>query len=169
MNRFFLLIVLGWCGCSAVLGEPFDDELALKDANVVAYTHDTGLTLDDAHALQRTLAEHGIAMTIKMHRDHAPPDAAFIGALVSPEAARLVIRALPYTVEYLFRPDYPGAEGGDPSGQLIGVGYMSTHFSALRGELSEPVKIEQSELDHLLDPDISHAEFQSRLRELTKL
>lgn len=132
------------------------------------YSHQSGFTPRDAEALQHALAENGIPSRILIHRDPAPPDAIFIGALVGAKEARIAISLVPYEIKYMFRPDYPGIEGGDPSGLLIGIGYMSTHFKEFRGRRSEPVKVSTEDLKYLTEPGLSNAEFQQRLRKITQ-
>jgi hypothetical protein len=132
------------------------------------YAHQRGFTLEDAEKLKRILEENGISSRVVMHRDPHSPDAIFIGAFVGAQEARTAISAVPYEIKYLFRPDYPGAEGGDPSGFLIGIGYMSTHYKEFRGQLSEPIKISAEELKYLTELGLSNAEFQRRLRQITR-
>lgn len=138
-----------------------------QSALVQIYTHDSGLTLADADVMRRTLSEQGLKVKVLVHRDSSAPDAAFIGALVSAHDARLVLQAVPYAIQYLFRPDYPTAEGGSADGAMIGIGYMSTHYQAKRGELSEPVQVTSGDLEHLTETGLSNAEFQRRLRDIT--
>ncbi len=98
-----------------------------QELKVHIYWHRKGLTLDDAQNIKSSLEGYGIYSTIFRHVDPYIPDAIFIGKLVSAEAARLVLLSLPYQIKYIFRPDYPYLEGGDSSGLLIGIGYMSFH------------------------------------------
>lgn len=179
--RAFVGFVLCWSlgGCQAIVGDDaFDVKLETdagdapvekqqRSASVQIYTHDSGLTPADAEEMKRTLREAGLQVKVLTHRDASAPDAAFIGALVSAHDARLVLRAVPYEIRYLFRPDYPAAEGGSAEGSLIGIGYMSTHYQAFRGEQSEPVQVTTSDLEQLSETGLSNAEFQRRLREIT--
>ena len=132
------------------------------------YSHQFGFTLEDADILKRTLEENGIPAQVLIHRDPNPPDAIFIGALVGAEEARIAISSVPYEIKYIFRPDYPAQEGGDPSGFLIGIGYMSTHYQDFRDSLSEPVEVSAEDLMYLTEPGLSNSEFQRRLREITQ-
>lgn len=140
----------------------------LETVSADIYSHQLGFTPRDAETLQHALAEGGIPSRILVHRDPAPPDAIFIGAFVGAKEARIAISSVPYEIKYIFRPDYPGVEGGDPSGLLIGIGYMSTHFKEFRGRLSEPVKVSTEDLKYLTEPGLSNAEFQQRLRKITQ-
>lgn len=132
------------------------------------YIHQSGLTLQDAENLKKQLEENGIRTQILVHRDPNPPDAIFIGALVGAEEARIAISSITYEIKYIFRPDYPAEEGGDPSGLLIGIGYMSTHYEEYRDPKSEPVEVSTKDLEYLTEPGLSDAEFQQRLREITQ-
>jgi len=143
-------------------------ERKLESVFADIYSHQLGFTQRDAEMLHSALAENGIHSRILVHRDPSPPDAIFIGALVGAKEARIAISLVPYEIKYIFRPDYPGAEGGDPSGLLIGIGYMSTHFQKFRGRLSEPVKVSTRDLKYLTEPGLSNAEFQRRLRKTTQ-
>jgi len=136
-------------------------------ATVQIYWHESGLTLKDAVNMENMLKGAGFRVRVKAHVDSSPPDAAFIGALVGAEDARVVLDNLPYRPQYLFRPDYPEAEGGSDSGCLIGVGYMASHYRAHRGSASEPVSITPAHLKALRQPGLSNTAFQQRLRELT--
>ena len=132
------------------------------------FYHEHDFTFADAQALQVALAKRGIPSRIFEHRDPTTPDAVFIGALVGANETRIVLSLIPYEINYIFRPDYPEEEGGDPGGHLIGIGYMSTHYKEFRGKLSEPIRISPNGLKYLTEPGISNAEFQKRLRQLTK-
>ncbi|MCP2732199.1 hypothetical protein [Limnofasciculus baicalensis] len=129
--------------------------------------HRKGLTLEDAQKIKSLLEEYKIPSTIFRHSDPYIPDAIFIGNLVSAEAARLVLLSLPYQIKYIFRPDYPQTEGGDSSGLLIGIGYMSTHSQPDDNSQLKPVEVSQSDLNSLLEPELSTNEFQRRLHRIT--
>lgn len=73
---------------------------------------------------------------------------------------------IPYSVNYLFRPDYPDAEGGDSEGRKIGIGYSSVYNAALRGKRGEPVRISRGEFRALCERHMSNAEFHRYLNEL---
>jgi hypothetical protein len=135
-------------------------------ANV--YIHQFGLLPSDAKSLKYTLEKNGIATQVFTHTDPGLPDAIFIGALVGAKEANVAISAVPYEIKYIFRPDYPVIEGGDPAGLLIGIGYISSFNSDTRSPLSEPVAVSKQDLDYLTQPGLSNLEFQQRLRNLLK-
>ena len=144
------------------------DSSTSETISAVIYSHKLGFTREDAETLQRVLENNGIRSRILVHRDPNPPDAVFIGALVGAKEARIAISSVPYEIKYIFGPDYPGTEGGDPSGLLIGIGYLSSHFRESRGPLSEPVKVSALALKSITEPGLSNAEFQRRLRNIEK-
>ena len=128
------------------------------------FTHNVGLTEQDAIGLKTLLEGSGIPTSIYVHKDRRAPDAAFIGALVTAEKGQIALSAAPYDIRYLFPPDYSEVEGDDPSGFTIGLGYMSTHNKQSRK--SEPVEISKSDLSAVLEHGISNVEFQRRLARL---
>ena len=134
---------------------------------VYIYWHRKGLTLEDAENIKSSLEAYSISSSIFRHTNPYIPDAIFIGNLVSAEAARLVLLSLPYQIKYIFRPDYPQTEGGDSSGLLIGIGYMSAHNQPDDNSQLKPVEVSQSDLNSLLEPELSNDEFQRRLHRLT--
>ena len=138
-----------------------------EGVRAVIYWHDQGFDESEARTLAAALEDTGLPCTLAPHIDPRQPDAIFIGALVGADDAQAVIRLLPYQPRFLFRPDYPTPEGGDDSGLVIGVGYMSEHYKASRGSRSEPVAISKAEWDYVAEAGISNVEFQRRLREIT--
>jgi len=134
--------------------------------SVLAYWHSEGLTEDWARSSALEFENAGLTALIKQHRDPRCPDAAFIGALVSAADARFVLRGLPYKIEYLFPPDYPTVDGGDPSGLLIGIGYLSSHNADGPREATA-IPVTSEHMDQLLAAGISNTEFQQRLRAMT--
>jgi hypothetical protein len=136
-------------------------------ARVTIYWHSSGLTRDLAASMQQRLEARGMDVTLLQHRDSAQPDAAFIGALVTAEHAREVLRGLPYPIRYLFRQDYPPRHGGDDKGQLIGVGYVSSHSAHDADDpRTVPVQVSVGDLESLIKPGLSNTEFQLRLHEI---
>jgi hypothetical protein len=139
-----------------------------QTVSATIYSHEQGFTMGDAEKAKRILEENGISSRIEKHIDPASPDAIFIGTFVSANEARIAISAVPYEIKYIFRPDYSEAEGGSPSGYLIGIGYMSTHNKEFRSQQSEPIKISAKDLKYLTELGLSNAEFQRRLRQITR-
>jgi hypothetical protein len=117
--------------------------------------------------LKEQFEREGIRTQVIQHVDPNSPDAVFIGSLVGAEEARLVLSSVPYEIEYIFRLDYPKTSGGDPSGLLIGIGYMSTHNQENPNEILRPIKISETQLNSLIESGISNTEFQYRLRQIT--
>ena len=130
------------------------------------YTHDLGLTDQDAVKIKKSLELNGIPTNIAKHRNPGMPDAVFIGALVTANLARVALTSIPYKIQYIFPPAYPGPQGGDPEGFLIGLGYMSTYFQAFRSPEAQPSKISTTDLNHLLEPGLSNVEFQQQLSQI---
>ena len=131
------------------------------------YWHKDGFNRDEALELCGALKQQGIPCRLAEHRDKEVPDAIFIGALVSAEAARIALRAIPYKIKYIFSPDYPEAMGGSESGLKIGIGYRSTHAQDLRGNNGAPISLSDDDLSKLRESGISNIEFQRRLRSIT--
>lgn len=140
--------------------------LPVRKTRVTVYTHDTGLTDKDAAKLGATLKQYGFDVRVSRRDETKRPDAAFVGAYVSAEEAQLVLSAVPYDIEYLFRLDYPRQLGGDPEGRSIGIGFVSTQSAKGDDPRTKPVKITRQQLASLLQPKISNTEFQLRLRKL---
>lgn len=156
----------------ALTENPVGTPLANRAVEVIGisadiYSHEVGFTAVDAERLKRLLEQKGIPSRIQVHVNPAAPDAIFLGALVGANEARIAISLIPYNIKYIFRPDYPEEEGGDPDGHLIGIGYMSTHYRKFRGRLSDPVKVSKNALKYVTEPGITNAEFQKRLRTIT--
>lgn len=131
------------------------------------YWHKEGFKRDEALELCGALKQQGIPCRLTRHRDNKSPDAIFIGALVSAEAARIALRAIPYKIEYIFSPDYPEIMGGSESGLKIGIGYRSTHASHSKDVRATPIPLSDKDLARLKEPRISNIEFQHRLRSIT--
>src|SRR6478672_12757724 len=147
--------------------------LPVRKTRVTIYSHEAGLTDQDAMRLASTLKPYGFDVRITRQNDARRPDAIFIGAVVSAEEAQLVLSSVPYDVDYLFRLDLPRQLGGDPDGRSIGVGYVAALAAKSDDARAKPVKISRQQLASLLQPKITNTEFQSRLRriagpELTK-
>jgi hypothetical protein len=140
--------------------------LPVRKTRVTVYSHDAGLTDKDAAKLAATLKPYGFDVRVTRQNDARRPDAVFVGAVVSAEEAQLVLSALPYDVEYLFRLDFPRQLGGDPDGRSIGVGYVSSQAAKSDDPRAKPVKITRQQLASLLQPKISNTEFQMRLRKI---
>jgi hypothetical protein len=130
------------------------------------YWHEHGLTFEKARALSEVLEKNGIETVLAKHRDPAPPDGLFIGALVGAEDVRVVLANIPYDLRYVFRPDYPDALGGDGSGLTIGIGYMSSHYRKPLDTTTWPAALPDETLKALSDPNLSNADFQNLLRRL---
>jgi len=141
--------------------------LPVRKTRVVLHSHEAGLTDKDAVQLAATLKNYGFDVRVTRQADARRPDAVFIGAVVSAEEAQLVLSAVPYDIEYLFRLDYPRQLGGDPEGRSIGIGYVSSQSAKSDDPRARPVKITRQQLASLLQPKISNTEFQMRLRKLT--
>ena len=133
------------------------------------YWHKEGFKRDEALELCGALKQQGIPCRLAQHRDNKSPDAIFIGALVPAEAARIVLRAIPYKIEYIFSPDYPETMGGSESGLKIGVGYHSTHALHSKDAHTTPIPLSDKDLARLQAPRISNIEFQRRLRRITSI
>lgn len=131
------------------------------------YWHEAGFTRDEALELCGALRHQGISCRLAQHRDKSIPDAIFIGALVSAEAARNAVRAIPYKIAYIFSPDYPEKVGGSESGLKIGIGYLSTHAQNISMSNTVPVPLSDNDLLELTELGISNVEFQRRLRRIT--
>lgn len=138
-------------------------------SNLVAevYWHIKGFTRDEALEVCGVLKHKGIPSRIAEHQDPRAPDSVFVGALVPAEAAQVALRATPYTIQFIFRPDYPDEQGGSSTGLKIGLGYRSTHLEGMRQEASEPTPLTEADLSQLLEPGISNVEFHRRLRRIT--
>jgi len=104
--------------------------LPVRKTRVTIYSHEAGLTDQDAMRLASTLKPYGFDVRITRQNDARRPDAIFIGAVVSAEEAQLVLSSVPYDVDYLFRLDLPRQLGGDPDGRSIGVGYVAAFRGA---------------------------------------
>lgn len=141
--------------------------LPVRRTRVVVQSHDAGLTDQDAMQLASTLKSYGFDVRVTRQADARRPDAAFIGAVVGAEEAQLVLSAVPYDIEYLFRLDYPRQLGGDPDGRSIGIGYVSSQAAKSDDPRAKPVRISRQQLASLLQPKITNTEFQMRLRRIT--
>ncbi len=133
---------------------------------VQAYWHKEGFTSKDAEKLRIKLENNGIPTAIMEHVNPKPPDSVFIGALVNAEDARLILSSLPYEVKYLFPLTYPGIEGGDPEGILVGIGYNSAHNQANRTKDNTPIPLSKEQYNSLIERGLSNTEFQIRLRRI---
>jgi hypothetical protein len=141
--------------------------LPAHKTRVTVFSHDVGLTANDAAKLAAALRPKGFDVRTARHpAAKTRPDAVFIGAFVAAEEAQLVLSALPYDVEYLLRVDYPKALGGDPEGRSLGVGLVAAQAAKADDPRTQPVKISRHQLASLLQPKISNTEFQLRLRQL---
>lgn len=140
--------------------------LPIRKTRVTVHSHEAGLTDKDAVQLASTLKTYGFDVRITRRDDAKRPDAVFIGAVVSAEEAQLVLSAVPYDIEYLFRLDLPRPLGGDPEGRSIGIGYVASQTAKSDDPRARPVKITRQQLASLLQPKISNTEFQMRLRKL---
>jgi hypothetical protein len=126
-----------------------------------------GFTRKDANLLAESLQRQGIQFRLMEHSDPQGPDAAFVGAMVEASDARLVLGMVPYEIKFLFRPDYPEAEGGDSSGYKIGLGYSSRYNQDRRTSRAEPIPLSRDNLKSLLDGDHTNTSFQLLLRRIT--
>jgi hypothetical protein len=142
------------------------DRSARQGAQARIYWHEHGLTFEAAREFSALLEKRGIKTVLAKHKDPACPDAVFIGALIGAEDAQVVLANAPYTIKYIFRPDYPDGLGGDGSGLTIGVGYMSNHFQRAFDEASMPIPLTEEKMKTLCDPNLSNAAFQAMLRSL---
>lgn len=140
--------------------------LPVRKTRVTIYSHESGLTDQDAVQLASTLKPYGFDVRVTRQNDARRPDAVFIGAVVSAEEAQLVLSSVPYDVDYLFRLDLPRQLGGDPDGRSIGVGYVAALAAKSDDPRAKPVKISRRELASLLQPKLTNTEFQSRLRKI---
>ncbi|HWI35456.1 MAG TPA: hypothetical protein VNU64_03295 [Burkholderiales bacterium] len=140
--------------------------LPVRKTRVTIYSHESGLTDQDAVQLASTLKPYGFDVRVTRQNDARRPDAVFIGAVVSAEEAQLVLSSVPYDVDYLFRLDLPRQLGGDPDGRSIGVGYVAALAAKSDDPRGKPVKISRRELASLLQPKLTNTEFQSRLRKI---
>jgi hypothetical protein len=140
--------------------------LPVRKTRVTIYSHESGLTDQDAMQLASSLKPYGFDVRITRQNDARRPDAVFIGAVVSAEEAQLVLSSVPYDVEYLFRLDLPRQLGGDPDGRSIGVGFVAALAAKSDDPRAKPVKISRQQLASLLQPKISNTEFQARLRKI---
>lgn len=131
------------------------------------YWHQDSLSFDTAMELKKNFEIQGIQTQVKQHLNENPPDAIFIGALVGADEARIVLSAIPYKPEYIYRVDCPQINGGDPTGFFIGIGYISSSDRQNADEKSRPVKISEEQIKSLIEPGISNTEFQIRLRKIT--
>jgi hypothetical protein len=145
------------------------DSVPPQTVTAEVYWHAEGFTRDDALEFCGVLKNQGISCRLAEHVDKHSPDAIFIGALVPAELARLVLRAVPYKIKYIFRPDYPEEQGGSSNGLKLGVGYRSTHFEAGREPNAEPVPLSDDDLADLAKPTINNVEFHVRLRRITNM
>ena len=140
--------------------------LPVRKTRVMIYSHESGLTDQDAVQLASTLKPYGFDVRVTRQNDARRPDAVFIGAVVSAEEAQLVLSSVPYDVDYLFRLDLPRQLGGDPDGRSIGVGYVAALAAKSDDPRAKPVKISRQQLASLLQPKITNTEFQLRLRKI---
>ena len=140
--------------------------LPVRKTRVAIHSHGAGLTDNDAMQLASTLKSYGFDVRITRREDTKRPDAVFIGAVVSAEEAQLVLSAVPYDIEYLFRLDHPKPLGGDPDGRSIGIGYVASQSAKSDDPRAKPVRITRQQLASLLQPKISNTEFQARLRKI---
>lgn len=131
------------------------------------YYYERGFTRADASLLAERLQRDGIRSRLLEHSDPLGPDAIFIGSLVEANDARLIIGLMPYEIKYLFRPDYPEADGGDSSGYKIGVGYSSRYNEGRRISRSEPIQASLDDLSELLDEANTNTAFHQLLWKLT--
>jgi hypothetical protein len=141
--------------------------LPARKTRVTIYSHQAGLTDQDAMQLAASLKPHGFDVRVMRQNDARRPDAIFIGAVVSAEEAQLVLSSVPYDVEYLFRPDFPRQLGGDPDGRMIGVGYVSALAAKSDDPRAKPVRVSRQQLGSLLQPKITNTEVHARLRKIT--
>ena len=140
--------------------------LPVRKTRVTIYSHQSGLTDNDALQLTSALKPLGFDVRVTRQNDARRPDAVFIGAVVSAEEAQLVLSSVPYDVDYLFRLDFPRQLGGDPEGRSIGVGYVAALAAKSDDPRAKPIKISRQQLASLLQPKITNTEFQSRLRKI---
>ena len=140
--------------------------LPVRKTRVTIYSHESGLTDKDAMQLAANLKPYGFDVRVTRQNDARRPDAVFVGAVISAEEAQLVLSAVPYEIEYVFRLDLPRQLGGDPDGRSIGVGYVSALAAKSEDARAKPVKITRAQLASLLQPKITNTEFQLRLRKI---
>ena len=140
--------------------------LPVRKTRVTIYSHESGLTDQDAMQLASTLKPYGFDVRVARQNDARRPDAVFIGAVVSAEEAQLVLSSVPYDVDYLFRLDLPRQLGGDPDGRSIGVGYVAALAAKSDDPRAKPVRISRQQLASLLQPKLTNTEFQTRLRKI---
>lgn len=140
--------------------------LPVRKTRVTIYSHDSGLTDQDAVQLVSTLKPYGFDVRVVRQNDARRPDAVFIGAVVSAEEAQLILSSVPYDIEYLLRLDLPRQLGGDPDGRSLGVGYVSAVTAKSEDPRAKPVRISRQQLASLLQPKITNTEFHARLRSI---
>jgi|GEM_PF-1874828 len=145
------------------------DAAASHATTADVYWHAKGFTRDQALEFCGVMKNKGIPCRFAEHRDKRPPDAVFIGALVPAEFARLALRAIPYKVSYIFRPDYPEEQGGSSDGMKIGIGYRSTHFDTRREPHANPLPLSEDGFADLVESGITSVEFHARLRRITNM
>ena len=139
-----------------------------SDISVVVYWHRDGFNENQARKLAKLFEATGAQTVVDEHRDPRAPDSLFIGHSVGANLARIALLNTPYTIRYLFRPDYSASDGSNSDdGRTIGIGYRSTHFEKYRAPKAEPLKINQEIVNYLTAPGISDADFQKRLKDVT--
>ncbi|HYP13395.1 MAG TPA: hypothetical protein VEQ63_05700, partial [Bryobacteraceae bacterium] len=124
------------------------------------YYYERQFTRTEARLVAGELQCRHIPYRLLEHSEENGPDAVYIGPLVEASDARMVLQLVPYEISFLFRPDYPEAEGGDSSGYKIGVGYSSTYNAGRRGRRAEPMAVSRSLLSELLDENHTNTSFQ---------
>jgi hypothetical protein len=158
----------GWSILSNLgIASPALVKRARPRCTVDIYYFESQFTRSDANRIAAGLQLQGIPFRLMEHSDPAGPDAAFVGSMVEASDARLVLSLVPYDLKYLFRPDYPEADGGDSSGYKIGIGYSSRYNDGRRAPRAEPVRISAAQWEDLLSPDHSNTSFHQRLWDLT--
>jgi hypothetical protein len=149
------------------IASPAVAKRARPRCTVDVYYHEQTFTRRDANLLAQALQRQGISFRLLEHNGPGVPDSVFIGALVEAADARMIMRLIPYEIKFLFRPDYPEAEGGDSSGYKVGLGYSSRYNEGLRTPRSAPAQVSPHQLAVLLDHDHTNTSFQHCLWTLT--
>lgn len=139
-----------------------------SQVQAIIHWHENAKDYDDAKRLEKIIRATGAATKLTKHRDPRPADSFFIDYGVGICLARIAILNAPHEIAFLFRPDYSAEDGSGRDGEgTIGIGYRSTWFAGDRQDSSEPLRVTPDIIQYLIEPGISDAEFNRRLRSIT--
>jgi hypothetical protein len=137
-----------------------------QEASVIVFWHQNGLSEREATTIKNKLSKLGIDVVVTQHGDPRAPDAIYIKPDADAAAVRIILSTLEYAPSYIFPVDYPNDEVGIDSEFSVSVGLRSTHRYYEDEPAEVPYKVSWSALSSLIEPGITQAEFERRLKKI---